>query len=203
MVNRWMFGLAAGLLAASAAAQDKLRIEPPPFWPGGWTQVSERVGAGWQLSVFKPANAPASPQDLITLAVTRGESQKNGIARALGAWGTKIEATCPNVTVVPPAKPTTERGFSVGYGQFYCPKRTDKDEGTADFVKVIVWGTTAYMVAISHTTPTFTVAGPGRMQYEDSADSDALVEWLKNTSEYLLTIHACAGPPLESKCSPP
>ena len=206
MMNRWTFGLAAGLLAAGAAAQERLQIEAPAFWQGGWTQASDQVGAGWRLTVYKPASAPASPKDppkdLITITTTWGLPQQDGVARAIRAWATKVQSTCPGMTSIPP-KPSSQDGFTVGYAQFYCPKRSDRDEGSADFVKAIVSDTTAFLVAASHATPPFTSAAPGKIQFEDTADSDALVEWLKGISEYLLRVRACAGPsPLEMKCSP-
>jgi hypothetical protein len=202
MMKRWIFGLAAGLLAASAAAQERLQIEAPAFWQGGWTQAPDQVGAGWRRTVYKPATASASPKDLITVTTTWGMPQQDGVARAIQAWGAKVKSTCPGMTAIPP-KPSRQDGFTVGYAQFYCPKHSDKDEGSADFVKAIVSDNTAYLVAASHVTPPFTSAGPGKIQYEDSADSDALVEWLKGISEYLLSVRACSGPsPLEMKCSP-
>jgi hypothetical protein len=204
MVNRWALGLATCLFAASVAAQDRLQIEAPKFWEGGWTQASDQVGQGWRLTVYRPAKASPKdpPKDLITVTTTWGGPQKDGVARAIRAWGIKVQGTCPGMTAVPP-KPSSQNGFTVGYGQFYCPKRSDREEGSADFVKAIVSDTTAYLIAASHITPPFTSNVPGHIQYENSADTDALVEWLKNISEYLLLVRGCTGAsPLELKCSP-
>jgi len=201
-MNRWILGLAAGLLAAGAAAQERLQIDAPPAWKGGWTLVSDKEGPGWRQIVYQPASASDSAKDNITISSTWGVPQKDGVARAIRAWGTRVQTTCPGMTTIPP-KPRTEDGFTVGYAQFYCPKRTGKDEGSADFVKAIVSETSAYLIAASHVTPPFTSTVPGQIQYEDSANSDALVEWLKSISEYLVEVRLCTGPsPLKMKCSP-
>lgn len=177
-------------------------IEAPAAWQGGWTQVSEHEGEGWRTTVYKPATGPDASKDLITITSTWGVSQQDGVARAIRAWGTKVQSSCPNMTTVPPT-PTSGNGFTIGHAQFYCPKRTGKDEGSADYVKAIVSDTTAFLVAASHSTPPFTSPAPGKVQYEDSTDAVALTEWLKSISGYMVSMRACRGPsPLEMKCSP-
>ena len=203
MMNRWIFGLVAGLLAAGAAAQDMLQIEAPPTWQGGWTSASDHGGPTWRFIAYKPANAPASPKDFITITSAWGGSQKDGVARLIDSWEAKVRGACPDVMAIPP-RPTSENGFTVGYAQFYCPRRTGANEGTTDFVKAIASDTTAHLVVVSRVTPPFAVAVPRLIQYEDRADQDALVEWLKSVSDYLVTVRACRGPsPLEMTCSPP
>src|SRR5688572_12747660 len=114
MMNRWTFGLAAGLLAAGAMAQERLQIDAPPTWKGGWTLTSDQTGPGWRLIVYAPTDAKASPKELITITTTSGGSRKDEMARAFRAWGTKIQGTCPGMTTIPP-KPGTVGGFTVGY----------------------------------------------------------------------------------------
>jgi hypothetical protein len=203
MMNRWIIGLAAGLLAGGAAAQDMLQIEAPPAWQGGWTLASDHGGAGWRFIAYKPANAPAKPKDFITITSAWGGSQKDGVTRLIGSWEAKVRGTCPNMTAIPP-KPRSGNGFTVGYAQFYCPRRAGTNEGTADFVKAIASETTAHLVVVSRVTPPFTSVVPGHIQYEDEADHNALVEWLRNISDYLASVRACSGAsPLEMKCSAP
>jgi hypothetical protein len=203
MMNRWTLGLMAGLLAASAAAQDVMQIEAPPAWRGGWTMTADHGGPTWRFTAYKPEGAPPSPKDFITVSSTWGGSQKDGVTRLIGSWEEKVRAACPGLTAVPP-KPRSQDGYTVGYAQFYCPRRPGANEGTADFVKAIASDTTSHLVVVSRITRRFVSAAPGHIEFEDEADQNALLDWIKATSDYLLTVRSCTGPsPLKMTCSPP
>ena len=102
-----------------------------------------------------------------------------------------------------PSKTQNGNGFVVGYAQFYCPKLSDTGEGSVDFVKAFASDSHAYLVAVTQRTPSFTSVVPGSITYPNNADTEALVQWLKDMSDYLGTVRVCRGPsPLELTCSP-
>ena len=113
-----------------------------------------------------------------------GASQHDAPVRMGRAWGQHLLTACPGLTVVPP-KPKLENGVVTAYMQFYCPKRSDNGQGSVDFVKVIATNETAYMIAVAQRTSSYTSAVPGAVQFEKNSETEAFVDWLKLTGEYL------------------
>ena len=197
-----LFGLAVA--EGGALAQDRLQIAAPPFWTNGWKQATDHGGPGWRLTVFVPTEAPErSVKDLISITTTSGGPQNDGVVRLIRAWGIHVNSTCEKLAMVPP-QPKNENGYSVGYAQFYCPKRSDTGEGSVDFVKAVASESQAYLVAVAQRTLPYTSVVPGAVSFAENKDTEAFVEWLKAVSNYLSsTVRVCRGPsPLEVKCSP-
>ncbi|MDX1915608.1 MAG: hypothetical protein SFU55_08475 [Methylophilus sp.] len=181
----------------------ELQIKPPPAW-SGWKQTGSFPSERLKLDTLVPANAfPGSLKDLITVTHTWGDSQADAPFRLTNAWAQHLATSCPNLSVVPP-KLKDEGVFSVAYAQFFCPKRSDSNEGSMDFAKVISTNNSAVLVVIAQRTSSYTNPVPGPIQYEDNAETIAFVEWLKSASDYLSSVHVCLKDEsgTNKKCSP-
>jgi len=182
---------AAALLGASAAqAQDRIDIEPPPGWAGGWTIAANLRGEGWSRIDFRPVAQTADlSRQAVTLLEIWGGSQRDGASRLLGSWEADVRKTCPEARAF--RNPVRNaNGFSVLYVQFLCPKRSDTGEGAVHFLKTISSDKHTFLVAAVRGSGPFTVEGTD-IRYADTSDVEALGRWINSTNPYLENVHAC------------
>jgi hypothetical protein len=199
------FTLSIALFSPGLYAQGKLQISPPPAWKDGWKLVSEQPGQGFRVMVFVPpadAAQPEASKDSITIMETSGGMQEEWVRKLYQAWGQTVRKTCSRMFVGQPTT-RTEDGFTTAYAQFYCPKRNGVEEGGVDLAKIIASPAGAHLVVVGKRTGPFRSEVPGHISYASDAETQAMVEWLKSTNDYLFTsVRTCIGPsPLQMKCS--
>lgn len=204
-MKSFAFALGIALFAPGLYAQGKLQISPPPAWKDGWKVVSEQPGRGFRVMVFVPpadAARPDASKDSVTIMEASGGVQDEWVPKLYQAWGQIVRKTCNGMFVGPPST-RTEDGFTTAYARFYCPKRNGVEEGGVDLAKIMASPAGAHLVVVGKRTAPFRSEVPGHISYANDAETQAMVEWLKSTNDYLITsVRACNGPsPLAMKCS--
>jgi len=97
----------------------------------------------------------------------------------------------------------TEDGFTTAYAEFYCQKRNGVEEGGVDLAKIMASPAATYLVVLGKRTASFRSEVPGHISYASDAETQAMVEWMKRASDYLInSVRVCNGSaPPGMKCS--
>ena len=197
-MNIWIVvPIAALLIQGLALAQESaeaLSIQPPKAW-GSWKQIfDQRAPDGNHLTGFAPPDQDRSTwKEAISIYTFASRPAGDVTTEVIRNTMKQSNAACVTMNIVRP-NPRTEGFFTVAYAQVYCAERRDKKVGRIEFIKAIASERRVYLIIVMKNVKPFRIAAAGTFNFADD-ESVPIVDWLKETSDYLTNnVRVCIGP---------